>query len=301
MKERVVISGATGFLGGALTSRLLGEGWPVAVVQRPQAPTVDDRCARITWEGDPFKLVQGIKEWKPRVIFHLATHFVAQHETNDLSALIEANISLGTALLEAAETTGSRIVITGSAWQHFDGADYYPVSLYASMKQALFDIAVHYKNIGVDVREVSFFDTYGPLDKRRKLVPLLLQAAETGRILDMSSGEQLIDLLYVSDAVSALIAASTTHEPHTMEEARFVARSSEPITIKALVAEVQKIVEKPLSVRWGARPNRQREMIRDWHFGLPVPDWTPTMPLSRGVDECWRHRLDQTQGGRTIE
>ena len=296
MTDRVLVTGATGFLGGALIRRLLDDGHTVAVVQRPESTATDSRCARIEWDGDAPTLVDAVEAWRPQNIFHLATHFVSQHQTQDLRNLIDANITLGTALLEGAQKAGSQVVLTGSAWQHFGGATYDPVSLYAATKQALFDIAVFYKQMGVDVRELSFFDTYGPDDDRGKLVPSLLSAVASGQTLDMSSGHQLIDLIYVSDAVDALIATTQAPVVKEMESARFVARSGQPMSIKALVDEVQRVVGRQLSVHWGVRPDRPREMIQDWEFGHPVPSWNPAVSLHQGLNECWIRQRERSSG-----
>ena len=290
MTDRVLVTGATGFLGGALTRRLVDEGHTVAVVQRPGSPTTDSRCTRIEWDGDAPKLVDAVGAWKPQITFHLATHFVSQHQTKDLSGLIDANVHLGTALLEASHKTGSAIVITGSSWQHVDGSDYQPVSLYAATKQALFDIAVFYKQAGTDVRELSFFDTYGPGDERRKLISLLLNAAATGETLDMSSGHQLIDLLFVSDAVEALLATARITEPESIEAARLVARSGHPVTIRDLVQVIEHTINTPIAVNWGSRPDRPNEMLSNWDFGREVPNWRPSVSLPVGLELCWRGR-----------
>lgn len=290
MTDRVLVTGATGFIGAALTTRLLDDGHTVAVVQRPGSPSVDPRCIRVEWDGEAPKLVKAVQAWEPRFTFHLATYFVSQHETQDLSDLIDANVALGTALLETCHKIGSTIVITGSSWQRVGGSAYHPFSLYAATKQALFDIAVYYKQVGTDVREVSFFDTYGPGDRRGKLISLMLDAAASGETLDMSAGQQLIDLLYVSDAVEALLAAARIPEPESMADARLVARSGSPITIRNLVRAIERAIDTPISVQWGKRPDRVNEMLTSWEFGRPIPGWVPRVDLVTGIQGCWSER-----------
>lgn len=290
MTDRVLVTGATGFLGGALIRRLLDNGHTVAVVQRLQSPDMDSRCARIEWDGYAPKLVDAIEAWKPQITFHLATHFVSQHQPRDLTSLIDANVTLGTALLEACHNTGSTIVITGSSWQHVGGSDYQPFSLYAATKQALFDIAVYYKQVDTDVRELSFFDTYGPSDNRGKLISLLLDAAATGETLETSSGNQLIDLLFVSDAVEALLTAARLPEPESMDSGRFVARSGKPLSIRDLVQTIEETINTHIPVRWGVRPDRPNEMLSNWDFASPLPEWSPAVGLGEGIQACWAER-----------
>ena len=294
MRERIVITGATGFIGTALLQQLKEEGYHVSAVVRAGSakPPLADEA--IEWTTDVGALVQEIARFEPNAIFHLATHFIAQHSTADVNELIQSNVLFGTAVMEAAANTEARAILTGSSWQHVGGNDYSPVSLYAATKQALWDIALAYAADGLDVQEVAFYDTYGPGDARRKLIPVLLDAAISGETLEMSSGEQLINLLYRSDAVSALMAVLEDRTPVT-PGARFVARVPQSINIRDVVKVLERAADREIRVRWGARPNRPREMTSDWVFGSLVPNWSPQVDLAEGLRRCWDSRMEQPQ------
>lgn len=288
MTERVLVTGATGFLGSALVKRLVASGATVACLVRNKNAQIPIQCSPIQWENDPVRLIESVQDFAPGVVFHLATTFIAHHEPGDIAALIEANVLLGTAVLEAAKAVSAITVITGSAWQHLDGAHYKPVSLYAATKQALWDIGVHYAREGLDLRELTLFDVYGPADRRKKLIPALLEAAKTGELLKMSSGNQLIDLLYVEDAVEALIQLTTASATcDTPDGNRFVARADAPLSIREVVTHVEVTTGKTLNVAWGQRPDRPNEMTSNWEFGRQLPEWRPRIDLTTGLKRCW--------------
>ena len=54
---------------------------------------------------------------RPDVVFHLASTFVAEHSTEDVAALVESNLLLGTQLAEAMRVHGRTLLVnTGTAW-----------------------------------------------------------------------------------------------------------------------------------------------------------------------------------------
>jgi nucleoside-diphosphate-sugar epimerase len=296
---RVLFTGASGFIGRSTVPLFLDASFEVGVITRQGAADLGDGVNRdsgtvISAQGAD--LVKGIREFDPDVIVHLATHFVAVHEVADINSLVRSNIEFGTYVLEGAFASGARFLNINSAWQHVDGADYAPVSLYAATKQAFSDIATYYRQVrALLVDEVTLFDTYGADDTRMKLVPLLLDAARSGESLDMSDGHQLIDLTYVDDVAAAILnAASNTGMPQST-----VARSWQPVTVREVVSEVERVTGTSLAINWGARPARPLEMKQDWVFGVPLPGWEPTVTLSEGLSRCWEAALSgpsQTRG-----
>lgn len=287
MTDRILITGATGFIGGALIRHLAEQDQHVIAVTRPDSGPLDLGCPNIIWNGDVDRLVSDVNEAQPDVIYHLATNFIAHHEPGDIPELIAANVTFGTAILEAAQATRARVVITGSAWQHFEGNSYQPVSLYAATKQALLDMAIFYAQAGVDIRELTLFDTYGPNDPRGKLLSQLLVAAGSQRPLEMTSGKQMINLLFIVDVVRGLIQAADLEEGAAGEVDRYVLRAEESISIRNLVEVTENVIGRSIPVMWAKKEDREKEMLVEWEFGRTLPKWHPSVHLTEGIARCW--------------
>ena len=91
-------------------------------------------------------------------------------------------------------------------WQHFGTPDYRPVNLYAATKQAFEDVLAYYADAqGIAAVTLELYDTYGPGDPRRKLIRILFEAARSGEPIQLSPGEQVIELLHVDDAVPRIV------------------------------------------------------------------------------------------------
>ena len=80
-------------------------------------------------------------------IIHLASLYLASHRPDQVADLVNANILLGTSLLEAAKLAGVRWFLnTGTIWQNYQSPEcsdeYHPVNLYAATKQAFITMAM---------------------------------------------------------------------------------------------------------------------------------------------------------------
>jgi len=279
-----VVTGSSGFIGSQLVRALLLRHERVVIVVR--AGTKSSEFPKgdvivIPDPGDAAELGQSLSAHGATQVIHLATHFLARHTAQDIAPLIESNISFGTRLVEAATAAGvSRFVTASSSWQHLRGERYAPVSLYAATKQAFEDILRYYSdNAGMSVRILTLFDSYGPGDTRRKLLPLLLRALGTGEQVALSSGRQFIDLLHVDDVVAAFLHAVSDDCP----DGTFTVSSGQIVRVYQLVQLLGDLAGRSLNVVLGAVPDRPNEMVEPWEIGLTLPGWAPRISLREGL------------------
>ena len=121
-----------------------------------------------------------------------------------------------------------------------------PTSLYAATKQAFSTIGSYYRaERALDVREVVFYDTYGPGDTRDKLVPLLVRAALSGEEVRLGAAEQPINLTYLDDVADALAILLSTPSPTLT-----TIRADSPLTVGEIVDAIANASGKPLSARF---------------------------------------------------
>lgn len=287
-----LVTGATGFIGNHLACRLVRDGWEVHILSRsgsrlPDAPEFS-RVVNHIHDGSAEGMVACISQAMPDVVFHLASLFLSQHATKDIEPLIGSNVLFGNQLLEAMKVNEvTRIINTGTSWQHYNNEDYNPVCLYAATKQAFEAILEFYvQACGIHAITLKLFDTYGPADPRPKLFHLLEKAAKSGEPLNMSAGEQLIDLVHIDDVVDAyLIAAKRLLDGKVSIHENYAVSSSHPLSLKELVAIYSNATGQRINVNWGARAYRFREVMSPWNRGCAIEGWHPKIDLRRGLNE----------------
>lgn len=290
-KKRALVTGATGFVGGHLARRLSAEGWEVHVIVRREAtdPLVTPLGTRGTVHrhtGATDALAKSIAFARPDVVFHLASRFVADHQTSDVERLVGDNLLFGAQVLDAMRVAGvQRIVNAGSAWQHYQNRDYSPVSLYAAIKQAFVDIIAFYVEAhAFRAVTLELTDTYGPRDTRPKLIPIMLDAEKSGRELSMVRPETRVDFVHVDDAVEAfMVAGRRLLAPGSAAHDVFAVRSAAPVALRELFAAWNRARGTSLRAKWGERPHRARMVLEPWTQGTPLPGWAPRVALERGL------------------
>ena len=283
----MLLSGATGFVGRHLAKHLAATGIAVGCVVRGSSDANDlaDIATVLRHHGETEELRRLVGGFEPDCVVHLASHFVAEHRTEDVAPLIGANLLLATQLADASAAAGvAHFVNTGTIWQHYRDAAYNPVCLYAATKQAFDDILRFYRERdGLRVVTLELSDTYGPDDRRRKLLPLLAELARTGKHLAMSPGGQRIGLVYIDDVVAAFVRAiGLVRGLAPGEEARYAVSADQSPTLRELVALFEAVAGARLDIGWGERPYREREVMEPWR-GTPLPGWEAKIDLRAGI------------------
>ncbi len=301
---RIIVTGATGFIGRWLVPRLQDAGHDVFALVRASADT-----AGLSQAGVPIIRDDGVRDLQADFsangpfdgVIHLASLFLVTHKQEDVVPLLTSNIQFPARILDACVRSGVRWVVnTGTAWQHYEGRGYSPVNLYAATKQAFEALAQYYVEAhGLRFVTLALGDTYGPGDTRSKLLNLWCRIAKAGTPLDMSAGLQKIDLVYVSDVAEAFQCAVERFQSVSWPEApmpTFRVSSGESCSLRELAKLFEEVTGAALPIRWGARPQRPREVMIPWEGALPVlSGWQPKVPLRVGLARLWEATQNPTK------
>lgn len=290
--KTALITGISGYIGSNLARTLVQSGWKVAGIVRPDSDLrlladIQDQLLLCQYDGTVNSLSNFMGNVKPDTVFHLASCFIAEHKPEQITSLIQSNILFGTHLLETMARFGiKQLVNTGTSWQHYNNEAYNPVCLYAATKEAFTKIIKFYVEAhGFMVITLELFDTYGPNDPRKKLINLFFENAKSSQQLNMSPGEQEIDLVYIEDVIAAFLQAQTllfTKQTKPLN-ACYMVTTGKPLKLKNIAKIFEQVFQTQLKIQWGGREYRNREVMQVWNQGVVLPGWCATIDLKQGL------------------
>jgi len=291
---KILITGGTGFIGSHLSEKLLAEGHELCLtlLSHETNPFEGNELVQpYVLNNDGIQpLIAFLKNNQVEGVIHLASFVQSgNHVPDDIEKVIDTNIKFSTVVLEASVQAGVKWFInTGTYWQHYNNATYSPVNLYAATKQAFIDIARYYWETNkINFCTLMLYDTYGSNDTRPKIFNLWERIARTGETLDMSPGEQLIDISHVDDIVSAfaLLATHLQHaHPEVQDGAVFEVKAKKRHSLKELASIFEEATNSKLNITWGGREYREREVMMPWESGIVVPGWEPQIGINQGIN-----------------
>ena len=293
---KVLMTGITGFIGHHLAERLVNDGHEVFAIVRPTSKINElsenlQRNVKFLINDENRTILDIVTDLcvennRPDVVYHLATNFLNAHKFEDIKYLVQSNITFGTELLDAMTANNIfNFVNVGTFAQHYEDAEYSPINLYSATKESFANIMKFYIEVlGLKCIALHLFDTYGADDKRGKILGLLKKISETGENLKMSPGGQLIDIVYIDDVVDAFILAGEYLFKNQYDYCGTYGVSSlNPIPLREVVKIFEEVAGKKLSIEWGGRPYRVREIMIPWKSFKTLPGWSPKINLREGI------------------
>lgn len=166
--RKAVVTGGNGCIGSVLVQSLSSAGVEVHAIAHRNREQLDrllaPRQVHLAASGDS-SLSSLVQELQPDAIFHLATLNADSGSVDNLMAMLETNIQVGTALLHGASRCESRpaFVNTGSYWQFADGEAYSPNTFYAASKQSFQDLIAYFSSShNIPAITLILYDSFAP-------------------------------------------------------------------------------------------------------------------------------------------
>lgn len=304
--KRVLVTGAGGFIGSHLTERLVELGADVSAFVRYNARNdwgmiellpeeTKKKINVITGDiRDPDAVRRAAKEID--IIFHLAAVIPIPYSYIHPREPIETNI-IGTlnVLMAAKENNIERMIHTSTS-ETYGTAQYVPIdenhplraqSPYSASKIGADKIVESfYLSYGLPVVTIRPFNTYGPRQSARAIIPTIITQALTKNEVFLGSKHPTRDFTYVSDTVEGFIKIAEADD-RVLGEVINIGSNFE-ISIGDLANKIISLMNKDVKIKFDesrVRPSKS-EVERLWadnRKAKKLINWEPKVSLDEGL------------------
>lgn len=294
--NRIVITGATGFIGRCAAELAVARGAQIQAEvhafasSEPVDPVPGVEYHRIDLLGYERPFYELLEDLAPTHLLHLAWYAVPGKfwESSTNMEWVRGTMALADAFAEAG---GKRFVGAGScaeyAWGGNDPFDEQttisePTTMYGIAK----DITRRRLERWAAHHDISFawgrvFFLYGPREADGRLVSSVIRSLLEGDEAKVTEGRQLRDFMHVRDVADALVTLLLSDVRGVVNIA-----TGEPVAVRDLIAAIGRELQAEDRIRYGAIPMRADEpaviagnatrLRRELH-------WTPRFDLAAGL------------------
>jgi len=304
MKKKVLVTGAGGFIGSHLTEKLCACGYKVKAFVHYNSRNSwgwleSSKCkGRIEIISGDIRDTDILRHAMSNIemVFHLAALIGIPYSYHSPEAYVTTNIRGSLNILQAAMDSGIKKVVITSTSEIYGTAQAVPIteahpinpqSPYAATKIAADLLALSfYRSFNLPVAVVRPFNTYGPRQSARAVIPTIItQILNGAKKIRLGALTPTRDLTYVEDTVSGFIRAGEC--PGAVGEIINLGNNSE-ISIGGLARLIAKQLNQDIRIE--SAENRKRpekseveRLIADNAKARRILNWEPKYSLENGL------------------
>jgi UDP-glucose 4-epimerase len=300
--RKVMITGATGFIGSHLTKRLLEEGANVHILLKKDSNQfrIQDVLEYLTIcyvdIRDYTSICFSIKNSRPQIIFHLAALRDVTRDLELIEPMIEINLKGTMNLLRGVlkeDIPLECFVNTGTSEEYGDGKAPYkedqreiPVSPYSASKVAItYFCQMVYKTMKLPIVTLRPFLTYGPHQDKDMFIPSLITSCLEGKDFPMTEGDQTREFNFIDDVIEAFLLAASN--PRAIGEVINIGNGIE-YTLKDVAEKIVNMMGNPIRLLFGTlpkRPGETKHFFSNNHKAKNFLGWFPKISLDEGLEK----------------
>ncbi len=301
--KRVLVTGAGGFVGSHLAERLVRLGARVRALVHYNALGSRGWLDESPLQGEMDVIAGDIADAESvgqavgdsEIVFHLAALIAIPYSYRAPASYVRTNIEGTLNVLQAARSHGIERLVHTSTSEVYGTARYVPIdeqhplqgqSPYSASKIGADKMAEAFaSSYGLPVVTVRPFNTFGPRQSSRAVIPTIIAQCLSGQSVRLGSLHPTRDMNYVANTVDGYVRAAQTPEAagHAINLG-----SGREISIGDLAALIGRLAQRPVVIESDAprtRPDASEvaRLLADNTLARSLLQWEPTVSLEDGL------------------
>lgn len=294
MKEKILITGSTGFVGRHLVPELLNEGYQILEITRnieKSSKLFGNKTTKLLYDDTNFK--GKIKEFRPAIVIHLASYLTSSDNLNEITKLIDTNITFLSKILDAISNVNLELFVnTGSfAEYYFGDNEFMPSYFYAATKTASRAIVNYYSN-AYNFKQTTIvpYTIYGGNSSQKKIIDIIYESTFSEKPLNLSPGDQVLDFIHIEDVTSFYIAVISNIN-RLPNKTNFNLGTGKGHSIKEVARHIEKVTNRTTNIYWGGKAYRKSDVmyaVANHDTIIKNINWSPRISLKEGIKKTFK-------------
>lgn len=207
MKKKILLTGATGFIGSRILNFLLKREILVYALirKKKRASLVKRKNLFVIYYKDYEEIKKKLSKINVNTLINCSTHYNTSQQDKEIIKMINSNILFPTLIINNLKNKIKNYVNIGSMNEYSHKNINLPLNFYGLTKKMFEKIGSFlFSNYKVNIYNIKLFDTYGDNDKRKKIIPTIISNYKNKKRTVLVSQNLFLNAINVIDILEFL-------------------------------------------------------------------------------------------------
>jgi len=260
LKQKILITGSTGFVGSNILNLLLKKNVYIYDVLRnknKKNKKIRDFKKNKNYLPIFYKkfndLERKLKKIKIDIVINCATYYTGKNDIKNIENLVQTNIIFCSVILESLKNKIKKFINFGSMMEYSHGNQFSPKNFYAITKYTFQKIEEFYK---LNYKNIKFYDlklyeTYGDNDVRKKIIPTIIKSYSKNKSVKIVSKNLIMNFVHIESLVKVIYMIIF----NKIKEGEYCLKNNKFIKIQKLINTLNKKLKKKIKVKYLSSKN----------------------------------------------
>lgn len=207
MKKKILLTGATGFIGSRILNFLLKRKIFVYALirKKKRASLIKRKNLSVIYYKDYEEIKKKLSKINVNTLINCSTHYNTSQQDKEIIKMINSNILFPTLIINNLKNKIKNYVNIGSMNEYSHKNINLPLNFYGLTKKMFEKIGCFlFSNYKVNIYNIKLFDTYGDNDKRKKIIPTIISNYKNKKRTVLVSQNLFLNAINVIDILEFL-------------------------------------------------------------------------------------------------